>query len=604
MRNVIQQYRSFILILAVICAGILRAGEAVAEAPGRLALSTDRVVIFKDGYALFAKKASAVADAEGRVFTEQVPDGAVLGCFWAMAENKVLSMRAEWDERQTERSTETNCVSTLELLRANKGKAVKLGSINNTSVIFGTVLEVLELPPDLNDPALRVPVAAHANGAAWRRNAGVPETETPTEFTRALEPRGGHLVVVDTVDQGRLVLPVAEVRTVSGTDLVTKMARREMVYSRTKRLSFELGKENAGKKADLQIYYFTEGVRWIPTYRVGADKADSAEISLQGEILNEAEDISDAAIDLVVGVPNFRFKTTPSPLAMEQMMRSSLAVAAPGLMGNNAYSNASFQQRHGEFRQDAPAAGGDAVALARELAAGAQSDMFVYSRAKLSLKKGARATLPLWQSNVALRNLYTLDLKVVRDARSGYSVDRVADGSRPRSPLKLAENEVWHQFELTNSANVPWTTGAALILRGGVPLGQELLTYTPLGGKTLLPVTVAINMCGSMKEEEIARQDNALKWNGDNYALVRKKVTVSVSNFRTEKSVTRVSVSTGGKAQAVSDGGVVKLNDSKSDDWQNSQWFGINNHSDVSWDLEMAPGEIKTLTFEVGFYIR
>jgi len=607
MLNRIQMLRKIGVILILLSSITLCAGEAALKDAGRLSLATERVVIFKDGYALFVKKASAVADAEGRVFTEDVPDGAVLGCFWATGNNKALSMRAEWDEHQLERVTESSCVTTLDLLRANKGKMLKLGlTSDKATVVVGTLVDVLDLPADKKESAVEMrSLVSSLTAASLSRSAAI-QPEPPAETIKELVPRGGILVVVDTADQGRLVLPVHEVRTLAGAELNTKIARRELVSTRTKRLSFDLGKENAGKNSELQIYYFSEGVRWIPTYRVGADKGGEAAISLQGEILNEAENIFGAAIDLVVGVPNFRFKTTPSPLSLEHMLRSSLAAAAPGLMGGNQYSNASFSQRAAKWQGNrrAAEAEGAAVALAPELAAGAQADMFVYSAPNLSLKKGARATLPLWQSQVALRNLYTMDLKTVRDSRSGYAVDRTVEAIRPHSPLKLAENEVWHQFELTNSGNVPWTTGAALILRGNVPLGQELLTYTPLGGKTLLPVTVAINMCGSVKEEETLRQQNALNWDGNHYALVRKKVTISVSNFRTEKSSTRVTLSTGGKAEKASDGGVVKLNDSRPDDWQNGEWRGINNHSDVAWDLELAPGEIKTLTFELSFYIR
>ncbi len=608
MRTVLCRGRWFLLMPVFVCVGMLSAGEAALAAPGRLTLTTERVVVFKDGYALFVKKATATADAEGRVFTDQVPEGAVLGCFWATGNNKVLSMRAEWDERQEERASESNCISTLELLRANKGKMVKLGLTGTpATVVSGTVIDVLELPPDTKDPALRLAPLASISSSHWSlAEAAMPAAK---EVVKELIPRGGSLVAIDTVDQGRLVMPVHEIRTVSGAELVTKMTRRELVSTRSKRLSFDLGKENAGKNSELQIYYFSEGVRWIPTYRVAADKPDKADISLQGEILNEAEDISGAAIDLVVSVPNFRFKTTPSPLALEQVLRSSLSAAAPGLMGassvaSQSYAMSSFSNRASEHLQGGAGEGGGIAALAPELGAGAQADMFVYSARTLSLKKGARATIPLWDSSVVLRNIYTLDMKIARDSRSGYAVERSSMAQPSRSPLKLSENEVWHQFELANSGNVPWTTGAALIMRGNVPLGQELLTYTPLGGKTLLPVTVAINMCGSIKEEELARQQNAMTWDGYQYALVRKKATITVSNFRTEKSVTRVTVAIGGKAEKPSNEGIVKLNDSRPEDWQNGDWRGVNNHSDVSWDLEMAPGEIKTLTFEFSFYIR
>ena len=588
-----------ILALILLAASAESICGELQPAVGNLTLTTERVVIFKDGFALFVKKASAVADAEGRVFTERLPAGAVLGCFWATSNDKVLSMRADWDERQEERATESTCISTLELLRANSSKAVKLNLVAGTpQTVYGTIVEVLDLPIK-NEPTVAVPPAT-----AWLSSTRpAPGNPDAREEVKDLTPNGGQLVVLDTVDQGRLILPISDVKTISGAQLTTKMTRREQVTTRAKHLSFDLGKENAGKPSELQIYYFTEGVRWIPTYRVGANQADKADISLQGEVLNDAEDISNAAIDLVVGVPNFRFKTTPSPLSLERALRTSLAAADHNLNLNNMYQTQAFDNR---LRQEDDGNGGNlgaAVALAPELAAGAQADMFVYSAKTLSLKKGSRATLPLWQNQVALRNIYTLDIPIIRDARSGYTMDRIMR-SHSASPLKLAENEVWHQFELTNSSNVPWTTGAALILRGNVPLGQELLTYTPSKGKSLLPVTVAISMCGSIKEEELARQQNALQWDGSQFSLVRKKATITVSNYRPEKSTTRVTISTGGKAEKASDGGIVKLNDNHPEDWQNGDWRGVNNHSDVSWELELAPGEVKVLTFEFSFFIR
>ena len=59
------------------------------------------------------------------------------------------------------------------------------------------------------------------------------------------------------------------------------------------------------------------GTSAIPTYRVSGELKDKADLALQGEVLNEIEDIDKAALDLVVGVPNFRFKDTafPTPAA-------------------------------------------------------------------------------------------------------------------------------------------------------------------------------------------------------------------------------------------------------------------------------------------------
>ena len=608
-----------LLLACLLLLPVLRAADgpvlAKPEAPGKLALVTERVVIFKDGFALFVKNATGTAEKDGRVFTAEVPDGAVLGCFWATSEQqKPLAMRAEWDEVREERATETPCITTVELLRANKGKKVTLGLTREKAPdLAGLLAEVLELPPlkDRKELAAGAPSGLEHSGwlsATSARSAGeeaVGLTARPGETSRELVPRGGQLVVIET-DQGRVVLPVSEVRTVAGAELITKMQRREEVVKRTKRLSFDLGAGAAGQKATLKIFYFSEGVRWIPTYRITGDLVDKVEIALQGEILNEAEDLAGAAVDLVVGVPNFRFKQTISPLSLERTLRQALVAANPNLMGlGNQYSNATFQQRAGEFRGRAQdvGPGEGALNLAPELAAAGQQDLFVYSAKSLSLKKGARATVPLWQSSAPLRHIYTMDVKVQRDPRSGGASYHNPEQPSSPSPLKLAQNQVWHQVELGNTTKAPWTTGAALIMKDLLPLGQELLTYTPSGGACLVPVTVAVDMCGNYQEEELSRQPNAMNWNGTSYALIRKKATVTIDNKRKEKSLTRIVISLGGRAEKASDGGKVRLDDYRTTDWHNSGYHGANNHSDVTWEFELEPGQSKTLTCEISIYV-
>ena len=74
--------------------------------------------------------------------------------------------------------------------------------------------------------------------------------------------------------------------------------------------------------------------------------------------------------------------------------------------------------------------------------------------------------------------------------------------------------------------------------------------------------------------------------------------------FKRERLPSQTGVGCGVHALPISDKGKVSLNDYQPLDWQNGDWRGVNNHSDVSWDLELAPGEIKTLTFEFSFYVR
>lgn len=344
---------------------------------GLLTLATERVIIFKDGYGLFVKAATGNADADGKVHTEQVPGAAVLGTFWAIPDGRPLkSTIAEWHETVRPKTEETSCLSTLELLRANEGKQVTFGL--GDKELSGKVVDVLEAP------ALRTRIQPGADGTY--------ETE--------LAPRGGELVAIDVPEKGRLVMPVSSVRTLLGKDLSTSCVRPGEVATRRKRLTFDFGREAAGKAVTLKLIYFTPGVRWIPTYRVTTGSSSRAELELQGEILNEEEDFESAAVDLVVGVPSFRFKSTVSPMSLEQTLRSALSQAMPGLMNSNfAMSNASFNSRAGERLddQDAPQAS-SVLAIAADLGAETRQDMFVYPVKSLGLKKGARAMVSLAQS--------------------------------------------------------------------------------------------------------------------------------------------------------------------------------------------------------------
>ncbi|MBA3709908.1 MAG: hypothetical protein H0W83_13930, partial [Planctomycetes bacterium] len=333
-----------VLLVAGLFVSTAAAMEPAAkpEAANQLTLATERVVIFKDGYALFVKTATGVSDGEGRVFTDQVPDGAVLGCFWATSDQqKAVGMTAEWMENTQIKTATTACITTVELLRANRGRKVALVLTGDKApTVNGTIVDVLDLPAEPLPPELR---PGEVGSEDWNRLNS--RAEPAVRGPRELIPRGGQLVAMDT-EQGRLVLPVAQVVTVAGAELVTTMERRTQQTVWSKRLGFDLGKEAANRKSTLRILYFAEGLRWIPTYRIGGSLEDKADIALQGEVINEAEDIADAAVDLVVGVPNFRFKTSVSPLSLESTLRHSLATAAPSLM-NQQYNVSTFGNRVG-----------------------------------------------------------------------------------------------------------------------------------------------------------------------------------------------------------------------------------------------------------------
>jgi hypothetical protein len=550
-----------------------------AERSGALRLRTTKAVVFKDGHALIIKQAKGTADASGRVYTLEVPDSAVLGSFWAVgsADQRVLAMRAEYVDDWTRQDAppEPGAGTTISQLLARAGD----GTVTLTTP-RGDISGVVVGRTTFEDESYLLI-------DALRKDSAEPGT-------------------------GLVTLPVSEILAVHGVESFDSSSA-DPQFVRAKRLSFDLGRDQADKPVELTLMYFTPGIRWIPTYRLGGALKDSASMALQAEIVNQEEDLDGAALDLVVGVPHFRFKEVVSPLSLEATLRRAVAEAAPQVMGQYAglgsqvVSNANFTQQPSVGQGPPAVRSGADVRLPSELTATGEQDLFVYSVPSFTLKSGGRATVPLWQSELPLRHLYTLDLNVVRNADSGLLIDGDGTyfGRRNDSPLRLLRTKVWHQLELTNDSEVPWTTGTAMILRGGLPMGQDLLTYTPPGGSTLLPMTVAVNLQGTLEEEEIERRPEALRRNGYTYQLIRKKGTIRLSSYATQARRMRVTAALPGKAGAASDDATVHVEDCHPGEWsKGSDAWRVNNHSDLTWELTLQPGTVVELTYEVEFYVR
>src|SRR5205085_5288173 len=144
-KGALMRWMSFVVILAV-CSFTWADEKPPHTAASQLQLTTERAIIFKDGYGLIIKNGKATADAQGKVFTPQVPESAILGSFWAMSDGqKLLAMEAGWEEKREVREKRTACITIPELLRANVGKRVTL-KLGDGHSISGNLVQVLDIP--------------------------------------------------------------------------------------------------------------------------------------------------------------------------------------------------------------------------------------------------------------------------------------------------------------------------------------------------------------------------------------------------------------------------------------------------------------------------
>ena len=376
-----------------------------------------------------------------------------------------------------------------------------------------------------------------------------------------------------------------------------------------KRLVLDFDPATTKDGVEVDVSYFGPGIRWIPTYRIALDNGGPASLSMQAELLNEAEDLEAVPVDLVVGVPNFRFRQVVSPVCLVPSLVNTLQQAAPQIMAFQGRqqalaSNVLFSQRAGEVRgrRQPPEAmmEGGVPAIPAELAAEGAHDLFVYHLPKLSLRAGERAIVPVLAAKVPCRHIHTWDVHL---AHTG--TEALPKVGKHAAPVRLLTNEIWHQIELTNNTEAPWTTGAALIVDGYLPLGQELLTYTSIGGKVQVPITVAIDVRGTYAEEETERVLKALKYHGYDHAKITKKGTLRVTNYKKQPVALYLTCDLGGNALEASDDAKIVITDYQNSDWKNVQGQpGLTGHSTIGWELELKPGETKEVTCTYEYYIR
>jgi hypothetical protein len=586
-----------ILVLTLTALAGHRTAMAAESADDQLKLTTDRVVVFKDGYYLALKSGTAVTNNDGEIVLLDVPDNAVLGSFWATStKGKLTAMVAS---RETIIRTEEKsipCTQMIELLQANIGQKARI-VMHDKSSPQGEILRVLTEPT----------VSALSPGLSALLNPPGPDG-------KHLPPAGGHtgdapaLTVsgiagsqfILRTDDGDTLLQVGQIQTLTIKDMKVTQTRTVTSTSTPKRLTLRFAEAN--RPVDVTLMYFQPGLRWIPTYRINLLDAEKklASIDMQAEFLNEAEDLVNVPVDIVVGVPNFRFKDTPSPLIMEKMLRNVLVQAAPQLMSQQM-SNSTFASRSGERFQpqihEAPAA----AALPADLEGGNAQDLFVYHLKSLKLAKGERAAMPLITAQVPFRSVYTWDVHLTRnEVEHG-----MGPGARNVSPQSLSENRVWHQIVLTNTTKAPWTTGAAILMQGHQPLSQDLLTYTSVGAEVRIPVTISVDTQGTYAEEETERKLGALTVHGQQYARIEKLASLNVINRKPLPVELEITFRTGGKAENASDDGKITLNSHSPADWINYNGHAaVNNSSQVVWKVTIKPGATFSPTVKYHYFSR
>jgi hypothetical protein len=540
----------------VICASLLVtivafAGETPAEELRPVGISA-----FKNGLAFVVRQGDAqLVNGTGTI--APIP-AATLGSLW-IAPNDPGTSLDEVIATRTRYTRGRNITSIAELLLANTGKTVTVFDSRQTEYT-GEVVSVREA-----DPLGEVPV---------------PQTEfAPRPNPEMLMMRvGGKLIALHLGAIDHVVLP---------NDPILQTS----TYEERKSLRFLV--KGATSHANLTMGYLEKGFGWTPSYLISLTDDHTAQITMQAVIVNDAEDVRDADLFFVVGVPNFLYSETPSPMALQQSLLEFMQQAyRRDSFKDMRYSNALMAQK-AEAMDAMGAAAPSLAAAVEDLQGASEEDLFMYTRKGVTLAKGERGMYNVFSATVGYEHIYEWE---VLDRPRVDAYGNVQNNNYQSEGDNTAQNNVWHSIRLKNATNYPWTSAPATVISGMRPLAQDTLPYSPKRASSNLRLTVAADVRASSKELEVERIRDIQHRRGYNFDQVTVEGTLKVKNYKEKAIKLNVAKTTRGDVISQSDlGKFEKLGEAIAAD---------NPLSRLKWEITLKPGESRVITYRYKVWVR
>ncbi|MCZ6836517.1 MAG: hypothetical protein O7G85_12145 [Planctomycetota bacterium] len=327
-------------------------------------------------------------------------------------------------------------------------------------------------------------------------------------------------------------------------------------------------------QSTLGIAYLRGGITWIPEYTLRVIDEKTIKLTLRGTLVNEAEDIIHGDVNFVVGVPNFAHTDYLAPIVVGQMIRTIGTAIAPAQISMQIATRASFANNANAASQFGvetlsidSAMGGLDLGLPMLHSAGG-SDYTVYTKHDLTVRKGEKAIVTLFEQTIPYSHIY-----------------------RWTPP-----GRVQHSLVLQNESTTAWTTGPALAISGSQPLGEDLLKYTPRNGRCEYPVTAAVNVAHQKTEREYERKLKAHSPRRELYLdLVTLEGELKIRNYESQPITLVINVPVPGKPIFASKDGAMST-DSTMLELTKRQGM-------VNWKVDLKPDETITLKYRYERYV-
>jgi len=381
---------------------------------------------------------------------------------------------------------------------------------------------------------------------------------------------------------GKLVSIAADFAVLESNDnsfaVPVKTLKKMQILELPMRVHLQADDGKTPGKTELGMAYLRKGITWIPEYTVKILDDKTAEITLRGTLVNEAEDLINCDINFVVGVPHFAHTGYMAPIAVGQIIRTIGSALAPvnvrkQIASRAAISNTIRADQLGYGVVDQPVTAGDnnlsrSLGNLPSLGSTAGTDYTVYTKKNMTLRKGEKAIVTLFVKKISYAHIYRWN----------------------------TNDKLKHFLVLHNDTDTAWTTGPYLAVSADRPLSEDLLKYTPKKGNCEIPVTQAINIAHTETRTEIDRQLKAHTPRSGYYLdLVTLQGEIKLRNFEKRTVDIVVTTTVPGRPVSATDEGTIRKDPTK--------LKLTDRQGTITWRIALQAGETKTITYKYDRYV-
>lgn len=561
-----RSYFRFAVILVVCAAAVISACAAETQQSD---LKTVAVAAFKNGLAFVLRKGEVDLEDQTGIISP-IPN-ATLGSLW-IAPNDPGTSLDEAVAYSYKVTAQQQLTTLTEVLLANTGKTVTV--FDNTGAQYtgeiAGVSDTAEQPP--------IETAEKRNNQGFRRSGNTMERIAP--------PNGQIPEYLLLRTQNKLL--ALYFRNVARVTLPDDPVLTKELSEDRKALRFKLTSKT--NRANLTMGYLENGLGWTPAYLISLEGEDTARLTMQAILVNDAEDISNADVFFVVGVPNFQYASIPSPMALQQSLMDFMQVAGRDRDAlRSSYSNALMAQKTLAMDENGPAAPGFGATVT-ELQGAPEEDLFLYMRKGVTLRRGERGAYNVFADSVKFEHIYEWGIQD-QPRVDGYGNPQ----NNYRSDVSATDN-IWHTLRLKNSTKFPWTSAPAMVISGTKPVSQDTLPYTPKLASSTLKLTIATDIRASHEEKEVARSQDIQRRRGYSYDEVTVEGTLTVKNYKTNDVKLKITDHVRGTVESQSDNGTSeKLAEAVAVD---------NPLSRLNWTITLKAGEERKIVYRYKIWLR